>query len=350
MFLRQHKLFGASRLAQHTSPFSFFSDTMAAVDEIDSAYSAGDSLHSSLQDHRDDDVVDVEPAARNFDYPASVNRPRPRAVTEEQDGITIDKASNKKETKESSEELADFEETGKWGSVSRKEILCVAVTLLCVVVGVAVAIFFLVNKKGGEKAVVAPPVATVVSETVYNSDSQQYTALLLAIQANAPAVVSASILKSLPTDMSALRAVDAYSQAASWLLFLDNVSVRLESDLLPRFVMATTHYANGGANWTDSENWLGLEDVCYWHGIRCNIKKEVMEVDLSAEGLTGTIHEAWALLNNCTSILLNDNDLSGPIPGEAFGSMKALTYLVLKSNHLTGTVPSSLVNSGTIRT
>ena len=91
-------------------------------------------------------------------------------------------------------------------------------------------------------------------------------------------------------------------------------------------------------------------DVCQWDGVQCSTTGELQGVDLSNNNLNGEIHSAWAFLKTCRSIYLNSNNLQGPIPGEAFGSMGKLAYLHLQSNGLTGTIPLELRKNGILKT
>lgn len=329
----------------------FLADTMTMVDLDHSLFNADHSEIPIIEDHHGGEDIEQDPS-RHFGYPLALDHKKisPAAATRaavEQDGISIDSKKKKK----IDPDLMDFQETGKWGSVSLHETICVGIVLLFVVVGVAVAIFVLLDKEDKVSTTkVGPPPAVAIQETIYYSEEQQYQGLLKAIQEHPATIVTVPIMSKLAADLKSLQPVDIYSQAAAWLSNDDKAAVHSLSTTLPRFVLATTYFANGGEAWNESEKWMGNYGYCDWYGIKCNADKELLEVDLSANGLTGTIHEAWALLSNCSSILLNQNNLTGPISGTAFGNMKALTYLQLKDNQLTGTVPLSLNDAGTLGT
>lgn len=328
---------------------------MTVVDMDDTMFNEHtEHTDNPIEENREIDHDD--PGERYFDYPTTLNNQQPTAMTTtttshdiEQDGITIEKTMlvNKKKI---NPDFQDFAETGKWGTISRTEIVCVAVTLLVLVVGVVVTIVMLTTKNNGNDGnSVAVPAPAVVTQPSYYTPEEQYAALLKAIQQH-PAVVSDPIMSNLATDLNNLVTTDVYSQAASWLVHDDPVKVHYVSDLLPRFALATTYYANGGLNWNNSTTWLSAFDVCTWYGVSCNVAKEVTEVDLTKNGLTGALHEAWALLHNCTSLILSSNALTGPIPGEAFANMPNLVYLYLQNNKLNGTIPLSLKDAGQLGT
>lgn len=91
-------------------------------------------------------------------------------------------------------------------------------------------------------------------------------------------------------------------------------------------------------------------NVCEWYGIDCNPANEILEIDLSRNGLTGKLQDVWALLPHTSSVMLRENAITGPIPGKAFGAMPLLTYLHLQDNELTGTIPVSLKDTGVLGT
>lgn len=126
--------------------------------------------------------------------------------------------------------------------------------------------------------------------------------------------------------------------------------------------------ATNGASWTNS--WNINQNMNTWHGVSLNNKGCVIELDLRARNLVGTIPTEignlqslqrlyiWANsnttgdltgniptsignLNNLTELWLSSNNLTGAIPGN-IGNLKNLTTLLLNSNELSGSIPSSI--------
>jgi len=276
----------------------------------------------------------------SFKYPPTLDDEENAAPrrTQEKDGVHVDKKMKKVKK---NRDFKDVEETGKWGSVSRKEKICVGALLFCVVVGLVLGLLWFL--KGGEESdnvSAPPPKKDIVHEKFFLSQQEHYEYLIDMVRKNP--VVAPTILYHFTQDVEELVGNDLYSEAAGWYFFGDLIPVKWERNVIPRFVLATTYIANGGDNWINNENWLSIQEVCDWYGVICDSAGTVIEVNLSANGLIGELHEAWALLDHTVSIMLNDNAITGPIPGRAFGSMASLHYLYLDNNQLTGMVPASL--------
>jgi hypothetical protein len=216
-------------------------------------------------------------------------------------------------------------------------------------VGVVVGLIFILIGGGDEdeQNVLDPP-PPVEIETTYLNKQEHFDALVT--QINKHTAVADVLLQSFPGNVDDLgdETETVYLKAANWLIFSDPLPVKWEIDIIPRFVLAVTYMANGGDDWKNNENWLWDQDVCDWFGMSCDKEGNLIEIDLTGNGLTGNMHEAWNLLSHCVSILLGNNALTGPIPGTALGNMPKLEYLNLESNKLTGTIPSSLKDMDTL--
>lgn len=150
-----------------------------------------------------------------------------------------------------------------------------------------------------------PQVQSGDEEVVYRSPGSHYAALRQAIITRVHAINptlastgSSNILSFLPKDLGTLQPVDAYSQAAIWMVQEDTKLPKFESDLLSRFVLAVTFLLNQESKesplsmWKHSENWMTAADQCEWYGVRCSTDHGILEVDLSYNGLSGPVHEA----------------------------------------------------------
>ena len=284
-----------------------------------------------------------------FQYPATLDEEQTLTeagrVARENGSVRHHKKPKKKVQK--NRDFKDVEETGKWGAVSRKEILCVGTTLTLVVVGVLVGLFFKLSERDNqsEQIIVGGP-QTIQLEKSYLSKQEHYDDLVLKI--NEYPIVADVLLQSFPEIVDDLAGETVYAEAALWMMYTDSIPVKWERNIIPRFVMAVTYIANGGDNWVNLDNWMWEQEVCDWFGVTCDGHGHITEIDLTSNGLTGTIHEAWHLFSNCTSIMLGNNALTGPIPGKALGNMAKLEYLYLDSNQLSGTIPVSLKDMDTL--
>ena len=128
-------------------------------------------------------------------------------------------------------------------------------------------------------------------------------------------------------------------------------------------ILTTFFEDTGGFKWRDRNNWLSEENVCYWHGVNCNIEGLIESIELSDNKLSGTTSsEIYALPNlykldlkknpdiainfdgignatNLVELKISDNDLTS-VAG--IGEAKSLEYLHLTNNNLGGTIPNEI--------
>lgn len=267
-------------------------------------------------------------------------------------GATVGPKNNKKKKRavQKNRDFKDVEETGKWGTVSRKEIIGVGTLLSLFLVGAAAGLYvWLSSDSGGDNN--GPPTTNITDAKFFLSKQEHYEDLINKINQRAPAEIAETLLQTFPASVDDLGGDDAYSEAAMWLFYTDEIPVKWERNVVPRFVLAATYIGNGGRDhWLFQDNWMSVKEVCDWHGVKCDMHGRITEIDLSGNGLTGPLHAAWSLLPECGSILLSDNALTGTIPGAVFGNMAKLIYLHLDDNQLTGTIPLSLKDTESLGT
>ena len=91
------------------------------------------------------------------------------------------------------------------------------------------------------------------------------------------------------------------------------------------------YYANDGGRWTSKYAWTSSRDHCVWHGITCNSNSFVETLNLLDNGLSGSMIDLSAL-SGITSISLDLNSLTGPIPSNVFvPSLIALLFKLIVS-------------------
>ena len=96
-------------------------------------------------------------------------------------------------------------------------------------------------------------------------------------------------------------------------------------------VLASLYEAMGGPGWTNSDGWLGNGAVEDWHGVASDSLGFVTELDLSYNGLSGTVPVVLSELISLTVLRVAGNeDLSGRLP-------LALTALSLRDFHYADT-------------
>ena len=154
---------------------------------------------------------------------------------------------------------------------------------------------------------------------------------------------------------------------ASWLNSIaSHEGTGLEcAPLSDREILEIVYGATGGADWTNSKNWLTNRPLREWHGVDVDSRGRVVGLELFANRLNGTIPPELGSLpslrtlsllsNNLEGVIppelgnlaslgglfLHDNDLEGAIPPE-LGDLANLHYLFLAGNRLTGSIPASL--------
>lgn len=92
-------------------------------------------------------------------------------------------------------------------------------------------------------------------------------------------------------------------------------------------------------------SWNTTADFCSWQGIRCSIKhkRRVIGLNLSLEGLAGTISPSIGNLTFLETLNLSGNNLQGEIPS-SFGRLSQLQYLDLSKNSFHGELTANLKN------
>ena len=113
------------------------------------------------------------------------------------------------------------------------------------------------------------------------------------------------------------------------------------ADTKDRDALVALYLATDGANWQESNNWLTGAPLGDWYGVNTDDSGRVIELDLSFNGLSGTIPSEMANLTNLESLVLRSNQLSGTIPPELF-KLTNLVRLDLSYNRLSGTIPSEM--------
>ena len=108
-----------------------------------------------------------------------------------------------------------------------------------------------------------------------------------------------------------------------------------------RSCLAAFYRATDGANWTNNTAWLTSAPLMDWFGVATDDNGRVSGIELSENGLSGTLPAALGQLTGLTRLSLHGNRLSGSIPGE-FARLTNLEVLSLGRNELHGSIPGSL--------
>ena len=140
-------------------------------------------------------------------------------------------------------------------------------------------------------------------------------------------------------------------KAVSWMSTFDDVDPgEYEEAFTQRYVMTVFYLSTTGEDFLDQENWLNPElHECDWSsGISCvtdiTNRLVVVGLDLTRNGVSGTIPIEFGLLSDMNIIRLPKNRITGSIPQSLF-DMNNLQTLDLGSNLITGQLPLNLANA-----
>ena len=110
-----------------------------------------------------------------------------------------------------------------------------------------------------------------------------------------------------------------------------------------RDTLVALYQATNGAKWQKNFNWLSDKPIGTWYGVTTDNSGRVVELDLSENGLSGTMPPELGNLTELEWLYLHSNQLSGVIPSE-LGRLTNLELLSLGDNRLRGVIPSELGN------
>ncbi|GMN43521.1 hypothetical protein TIFTF001_012725 [Ficus carica] len=82
-------------------------------------------------------------------------------------------------------------------------------------------------------------------------------------------------------------------------------------------------------------------DPCTWNMVACSAEGNVISLGMTSVGLSGTLSPSIGNLSHLTTMLLQNNRITGPIPAE-IGKLLDLQTLDLSGNEFDGEIPSSL--------
>ncbi|MDE0340328.1 MAG: fibronectin type III domain-containing protein [Caldilineaceae bacterium] len=136
----------------------------------------------------------------------------------------------------------------------------------------------------------------------------------------------------------AIRAVDSQGVGGEWSAFPSATvpTATQMTEAAQREALVALYHATGGANWTQSNNWLTSEPISTWYGVTVDPNGRVTELLLTGNNLRGSLPNLDAL-DGLTILSLGSNFLSGSIP--ELNALTGLSFLDLSFNQFTGSIP-----------
>lgn len=246
-----------------------------------------------------------------------------------------EKSKQKGPKKKKNQDFEDVELTGKWGAVSKTEVIIVSamVILIAVAVTVALVIFLGDNDSDGSSNV-----AGLEPESPVLTPNEQMELIRSALENN-------PITNSVWNDLGEDAIENPYRMAASWIVEEDTFD--READIMPRFALAAIYYATGGNEWLDTKGWLTNTPICDdWRGVNCDQLGKVVELELPDNNLKGPFPVPVVLLESLKSLWLENNNLEGPLPVDLFPEMTNLQFLYVQHNKFNGAIPGTFLDNG----
>lgn len=106
-------------------------------------------------------------------------------------------------------------------------------------------------------------------------------------------------------------------------------------------ILGALYNATNGPSWTGAKNW-GAADVsaCDKEGVTCNTLRQVTNIVLENQGLSGTLPVGLGFLRHLVQFDVSQNSIGGILPADL--RFAPLEILDVAGNQLTGYVPNSL--------
>ena len=255
------------------------------------------------------------------------------------------KPPSQKTPREKNPKFKDLEETGAWGSnVSRTEKYVAIGTFALIIAAVIAVVLVFVGKEVEETTVTSN--STQLPTVAPTKIMDPFAKLDLVLEAIDESDFTSMWVEDLPIDTSFYEGLQddpsatPQQRAMSWILYRDERNI--SEEVVLRWVLASMYYSLGGENWNHSTGWFSFTHICKWAKVMCDFQNNIQELDLSAKNAVGKVPNELVMLGDIRAIRLDENQLTGSIPGDMFGSMPKLSILYLSSNELTGTIPASL--------
>ncbi|KAL9189781.1 hypothetical protein ACHAXT_009456 [Thalassiosira profunda] len=264
---------------------------------------------------------------------------------------------NKKQNRgEVNQKFKDVHETGRWGGLTKWEKYGICLlTVGAIVAAIVLGVQFgrgdgAPEPTGGPTG--SPTEGPSASPTMAPTDVTYREAEGLE---RMRAVSGEGALPATPGEVAGAKARgDSTPQeiAAEYVLYDDLLELPARDPrFMERYALVVFYFANGGCaeDWVSTANWMNDADHCGgtdelgtrfepWHGVVCDLKGRVVELNLGKNYVTGTLPAEFGALLELSALDLSNNAMDGFISARALGVPKLYT-LQLNNNQFTGEFP-----------
>lgn len=112
-------------------------------------------------------------------------------------------------------------------------------------------------------------------------------------------------------------------------------------DPVQRNALLALYNSTDGPNWSYTIRWGSAASYCRWFGVDCSAVRNVIELNLRRNNLSGNIPPEIGDLIFLRRLSMYENNLTGPIPPH-LGNLSQLYSLHLLDNDLSAPIPASL--------
>ena len=103
-----------------------------------------------------------------------------------------------------------------------------------------------------------------------------------------------------------------------------------------------------GDDWKNNSGWGEDCDYCQWFGIQCDNERNVTQLFLPDNNLSGVLPASLGSLSELRILLLDQNEISGRLPNELY-NLTNLGFLILNNNRIEGELNPAIGSMTNIR-
>lgn len=119
---------------------------------------------------------------------------------------------------------------------------------------------------------------------------------------------------------------------------------QLDVEIVERNALKHIYNSMNGENWKRKDNWLTDKPLKEWHGVVTDHLGSIIELNLSNNNLCGELSPFLGDFKNLEVLILDDNQLSGPLKPNVIHNLRKLEVLSVRKNKFTDDVPLKTIS------